>query len=300
MQVEKILSERNSRKLRVAAYIRVSTEKEEQDGSFDAQAAYYENWIRSHEDWDFAGIYREKLSGTHADNRPEHNRIIADALARKIDLIYCKSVSRWARNTIDALESVRFLTGNGVHLIFEQEHIDTRKAGVLFQLSLSAAVAQSESESISENIKLVYRNRAKKGIIKAPRNKYFGYNTDDSMFTPDGNADTVRAIYRLFLDGRSPQEIADELNRRGIQTNRETDFTRYVVRNILRSEVYVGDIHICKSPQRNVITREPDPVQYSRYVKDHHEGIIERATWEEVQRKMGHRMYRQLQDKPGT
>ena len=300
MQIERLPSERNSRRLRVAAYIRVSTGREEQDGSFEAQAEYYENWIRSHDDWEFAGIYGEKVSGTHAGNRPEHSRIVADALDRKIDLIYCKSVSRWARNAIDALDSVKLLTGNGVHLVFEQENIDTRKAGVILQLSLSAAVAQNESESISENIKLVYRNRAKKGAFKAHRNRYFGYSTDDGFFTPDGNAKYVPLIYRMFLDGFSPQEIADEMDRRGVLTNRGTDFTRYVISDILQNEIYVGDIHICKTPQRNVITKEPDPEQYSRYIRDHHEALVDRETWEKAQRKMGRRMYRQLQDRTGT
>ena len=121
--------------------------------------------------------------------------MINDALAGKIDIIFCKSVSRWARNTLDGLRAIKRLTGNHVHIVFEQEGIDTRQPGVIFNLNVAAAIAQAESESISENLKWIYRRRAEQGIFMAQRGKYFGYNTDDGSFHLDENADHVRDIF---------------------------------------------------------------------------------------------------------
>ena len=151
--VRKILAERHTRKPYVAAYIRVSSKKENQEESYEAQAVYYENLIRSNPEWDFAGVYGDRQSGTRSDNRAEFQRMIHDALAGKIDLIICKSASRWARNIVDGLDAVRHLTGNRVNIIFEQENIDTRQPGSVMLLDLSMAIAQTESESISENLK---------------------------------------------------------------------------------------------------------------------------------------------------
>ncbi len=147
-EVTKIPSFRNQRKTQVAAYIRVSSTMKTQDESYENQAAYYEKQIGSNPEWELAGIYGEKVSGTHAQNRDEFQRLITDALDGKIDLILCKSVSRWARNVVDGLNSIKLLTGRGVHIYFEQECIDTRTPGILLQLNLAASVAQSESESI--------------------------------------------------------------------------------------------------------------------------------------------------------
>ena len=285
MGVKIIPSERNSRKPRVAAYVRVSTKQEEQEGSFENQTEYYENFIKGNPAWDFAGVFGEKLSGTHIEKRGGFKQMVADALDRKIDLIYCKSVSRWARNTVEALETINLLTGNHVNVIFEQEHIDTRNSGALFSLSLAASVAQSESENISENLKWVYRNRAEQGVFIPKRGFYFGYNTDDGKFKPDGNAGIVRLMFEMFAEGSKAGEIADEVNGHGAVTTKGNPFTAHSVKKILKNEVYVGDVHIGKWPSRDVITRELDEIQCDRYVENHHEGIVSRETWEKVQRR---------------
>ena len=286
MGVKIIPSERNSRKPRVAAYVRVSTKQEEQEGSFENQTEYYENFIKGNPAWDFAGVFGEKLSGTHIEKRGGFKQMVADALDRKIDLIYCKSVSRWARNTVEALETINLLTGNHVNVIFEQEHIDTRNSGALFSLSLAASVAQSESENISENLKWVYRNRAEQGVFIPKKGFYFGFNTDGGKFKPDGNAGIVRLMFEMFADGSKAGEIAEEVNGHGAVTTKGNPFTAHSVKKILKNEVYVGDVHIGKWPSRDVITGEIDEVQASRYVKNHHEGIIDRSTWDAVQRRL--------------
>ena len=286
MGVRLIKSERHSRKMRVGAYVRVSTYRNEQEESYEAQAKYYENFIRSNPDWDFAGIYGEKESGTHMENRDAFNRMVQDAVDHKIDLIYCKSVSRWARNAVDALDMVKRLTGNHAHVIFEQEGIDTRDPGMLFQLSLAASIAQAESESISENIKWVYRYRAANGIFKPHKGMYFGFNTDKGTFEPDKNAGFVKLAFDRFVEGEDFKTIADELNSLGVKTNRGTEFRRSTIRSLLTREVYVGDVQFGKKPSRNIITGEPDKIQTSRYMKNHHEGIIDRATWDAAQKRL--------------
>ena len=286
MGVRLIKSERNSRKTRVGAYVRVSTYRNEQEESYEAQAKYYENFIKNNPDWEFAGIYGERESGTHMEKRDAFNRMVQDAVDHKIDLIYCKSVSRWARNAVDALDMVRRLTGNHAHVIFEQEGIDTRDPGMLFQLSLAASIAQAESESISENIKWVYRHRAAHGIYKPHKRMYFGFNTDNGTFEPDGNAGFVKLVFERFAEGAGFKEIADELNAMGVKTNMGTEFKGSTIRGMLTHEVYVGDVQFGKRPSRNIITGELDEAQASRYMKNHHEGIIDRTTWDAAQSRL--------------
>ena len=286
VKVHTILSRREQRKPLTAAYIRVSTKKEEQDGSFEAQKKYYENLIRSNPEWDFAGLYCEKASGTKLDDRPVFKQLVQDAVDEKVDLIICKSLSRWARNTVDALEAIEILKSNNVRILFEEENIDTNEFGMIMRVAMGSAVAQQESRSISENIKWTYRNRAKKGIYIAQRGKYFGYNTDDGKFTPDGNAKYVQEIFEQYLQGQSAQSIADMLKAKGVMTTRGNYFTRDAVRGILKNEVYVGDIRFQKSPSVDVITGKPDKDQIERYEKNHHAAIIDRELWDNVQEKL--------------
>ena len=282
MAVRKILAERNTRKLRVAAYIRVSSDRAEQDDSYEAQYKYYSEKIQRNDSWVFAGAYAERESGTHIENRDEFRRMMRDADAGKIDLILVKSVSRWARNIVEGLRAVDHLTCNRVHIIFEQESIDTRVPGHKFQLNLAQAVAQTESESLSENLKWLYRKRAENGIFKPAKNRYFGYNTDDGKFTPDENAVYVRQMYREFAEGKSAAKIVKELE--GVVTNNYGNpISASQVKSILTNEIYKGDVHICKTISRNVITREPDKEQYGRYVKNHHPAIVGEHLWAQVQ-----------------
>lgn len=284
MGVTLIPAERNTRNLYVAAYVRVSSKSKVQEESYEAQATYYENKIKNTPGWDFVGVYGERESGTHAENRDEFQRMIQDALARKIDLIICKSVSRWARNTVDALKTIRLLNDHFVHVIFEQEDVDTRTPGHLFKLNLSCAVAQAESESISENLKWLYRKRAERGIFKAVSGRYFGFNTDDGNFTPDENAKYVRQMFQEYVSGKTLREIAKGLE--GVKNNKGKQVSASQVKSILANEVYKGDLHICKSVSRNVITGEPDAEQYGKYIEGHHEAIVGADLWAKAQKRL--------------
>lgn len=284
MTVKIIRAERNTRKLRVAAYIRVSQETEKQDGSYEAQAEYYRQLINANEEWDFAGIYGERVSGTHVENREAFQQMIRDAMDKKIDLILCKSVSRWGRNAIDALTNMQLLVGNYVNIVFEQEGIDTRQPGVFLQLVLAAEIAQQESKSLSENIKWLYRNRAARGIFIASRGRYFGYNTDNGTFTPDKNAKYVREIFTRYAEGAGTQTIASELSAQGVLTTRNNPFTRDAVRSILANEIYVGDIQFLKTQTSD--TEEPVPPDLTLYVKNHHEALVDRELWNKVQTRL--------------
>ena len=181
-----IPAERYTRMPYVAAYIRVSSKKGNQEESCEAQAIYYENLICSNPEWDFAGVYGDRQSGTRA----EFQRMIHDALAGKIDLIIFKSASRWARSIVEGLDAVRHLTGNRVNIIFEQENIDTRQPGNVMLLNLVAH-----------------------------KGKYFGYNTDDGNFHPDSDAQYITMIFDSFLAGESIITIADALNLLGIHNS---------------------------------------------------------------------------------
>ncbi len=180
---------------------------------------------------------------------------------------------------------VKLLAGNGIDIVFEQEGIDTRDDGVTIPLSLAASVAQAESRSISENLKWVHRERTIRGIFKANRGAYFGFNTDDGNFTPDENAKYVKMMYELYAEGWKPTRIANELNRLGVKTVTGKAFARDSVSRVLTNEVYVGDIHIGKTKSRDIITGELDEIQVENYIKDHHEGIVNRELWEKVQER---------------
>ena len=286
-EITKITAQRNQRKTRVAAYARVSTLREDQDESFEAQKAYYEKKINSNPEWEFAGVYGERKSGTHMDRRDAFKQMFEDAMAGKIDLILCKSVSRWGRNTVEGLQAIRLLTGKRGNVLFEQEGIDTRMPGVTLQMNIAASIAQSESESISENLKWIYRKRAEQGIFKAKKGLYLGYNTDDGHFTPNEDAPIVRGIFERYRDGWEFYRIARWLNEQGIRTVRGGVFTGVGVKRILRNEKYVGDVRFGKYPSRNIITGEPDPHQIKKTVRDHHKGIIDRETWDAAQERMG-------------
>ena len=156
----------------------------------------------------------------------------------------------------------------------------------MLQLNLAASIAQNESESISENMKWSYRNRAAQGKFKAAKGKYFGFNTDDGYFHPDENSRIVKEMFERYAAGESLEKIAEKVNEKGALTTRGNPWRKSSVKCILQNEVYVGDVQFQKRPARNVITKEIDPVQARRYIKDHHEGIVSRGLWNLVQRRL--------------
>ena len=277
---------RSERKEQVAAYIRVSTTSTKQDESYENQEAYFRKKIEANPEWELAGIYGDQQSGTKAENREGFQNLMKDAEDGKIDLILCKSVARWARNIVDGLNSIKVLTGKGVHICFEEEGIDTRMPGVSLQLNLAQAAAQSESESISENLKWNYDNRAARGIFWARKGIYYGYDTHGDSFTENEDSKYVRLIFEDYVAGMSIPDIAEKLNSTGVKNNRGRNWIYSSVRGILKNEVYVGDVVFFKSPRRNVITKEIDKNWKPKVMRNHHKGIVSRELWNKAQERL--------------
>ncbi len=217
-----VLSSEVKHLLRVAAYARVSTNSEEQLTSYEAQVDYYTRYIQSKPDeWDFVEVYTDEgISATNTKKRDGFNRMIADALVGKIDLIITKSISRFARNTVDTLTTVRKLKERGIDIFFEKENIHTLDAKGELLITIMSSLAQEESRSISENVTWGQRKRFADGKVSLPYKRFLGYTKG-----PDGlpeivpeEAVVIRLIYRLFLYGKSPSAIATYLTDEGILT----------------------------------------------------------------------------------
>lgn len=277
-------------KYRVAAYCRVSTDTEEQQSSFEVQVKVYTELIRTKAEWELAGIYADEgFSGTNASGRPEFQRMIQDCEEGKIDLIITKSISRFARNTLECLTYVRRLQNIGVNLIFENNNIDTRVAFSEMLLTILAAFAQEESRSISENTKWGIRKRFEKGIVRWCN--IYGYTRNEQgeyIIVPE-QAQVIKTIFQLYEKGKSVTGIWKFLNEQQIQSpsGKET-WARSMIQKILRNEKYAGDImlqkflttdHISHRSVKNSCTEVP-----AYYIENHHTPIIERKTFERVQK----------------
>ena len=275
---------------RVAAYARVSTEAEEQASSYEAQIDYYTTYIRSRNDWQFAGMYADEgISGTSMKRREGFQTMIDDALAGKIDLILTKSVSRFARNTVDSLTTVRKLKDAGVEVYFEKENIYTFDAKGELLITIMSSLAQEESRSISENVTWGHRKRFADGKVMVPYKSLLGYKKgeDGSLVIDETQAPTVRLIYQLFLDGMAISEIKTELAARKILTPRGKEvWSTSTVRSILSNEKYKGDALLQKTFTTDFLTKkmkvnEGEVPQY--YVTGNHEPIIAPRIWDQVQ-----------------
>lgn len=278
-----------SEKIRTAAYARVSHESVQMEHSISAQADYYQKMISSNPEWEFAGIYADRgISGTSIRNRKEFNRMIADCEAGKIDRILVKSVSRFARNTLDLLKTVRHLKSLGISVWFEEQQIDSMSEEGEFLLTLAASVAQAESENLSENAKWAIRRSFQKGIANTKR-RTFGYQWVNGELTViPGEAEVVRRIFSEFLSGSSQSAIARRLAEEDIRTAMGNLFSVSSVGFILRNITYTGNTLLQKTfisdsvSHKKVMNRGELP-QY--LVHNDHEAIISMETFEKVQEK---------------
>lgn len=275
---------------RVAAYARVSTDLEEQQSSYQAQIDYYTSYIQSRPDWEFAGMYSDEgITGTSTKHREGFKSMIADALAGKIDLIITKSVSRFARNTVDTLTYVRQLKEYGVEVFFEKENIYTLDAKGELLITIMSSLAQEEARSISENVTWAHRKRFAQGKAIIPYRSILGYKKgeDGGLAVDESQAPTVRLIYQLFIDGHSIGHISQELTRRGLKTVKgKTNWSTSSIRSILSNEKYKGDLLLQKTYTTDFLTKQVrqntgEIPQY--YVKDNHEPIIDPDTFDQVQ-----------------
>lgn len=275
-------------KLRVAAYCRVSTITEMQENSMENQTVHYTNHIRSNPEWRLVGIYTDRgTTGTKTVGRAGFQRMIRHALDGKIDLILCKSISRFARNVMDTLDTVRMLNEHGVRVIFEKENIDTDTMQSEFILTMLAAVAQEESRSISENLNWSYRRRFERGEPVFTR--LFGYRKDESnkWVIIEEEAKVVREAFSEFVKGTSTTKIANNFILKGYRTPSGTwDWSSVSVRQILKNERYTGDALCQKTYTKDHLSHQTAVNRGERnqyLVKNHHDPIVDRATFAKAQ-----------------
>lgn len=282
--------------LRVAAYCRVSTDDEEQKTSYEAQIGYYTEKINSNPEWQMAGIFADEgISGTQAQKRPEFLKMIRLCRQRKIDVILTKSLSRFARNTVDSLGYIRELRALGIAVISEKENINTLTAESEMLITIMSCFAQAESESISKNVSWGIRQSFKNGNVPMQYARLLGYKKGDggnAEIIPD-EAEVVREIYRCYLDGMSMNLIADRLNAKGLTTKGSgSPYRKAVVQRILTNEKYTGDALLQKTYVTDCITKKTrkNNGELPMYlVKNHHEPIISRSDFNRVQEEMARR-----------
>ena len=284
----------NSRdKRKVAGYARVSTDHEEQQTSYEAQVDYYTNYIKWREDWEFVSVYTDEgISATSTTKRDGFNKMVADALDGRIDLIITKSVSRFARNTVDSLTTIRKLKEHKVECYFEKENIWTFDSRGELLLTIMSSLAQEESRSISENVTWGQRKRFADGKVTVPFKRFLGYDRgeDGNLVINEEQAAVVRRIYGMFLQGRSPFAIAKVLTEEGIPTpGGKTNWSGSTVRSILTNEKYKGDALLQKVYTVDFLSKkkkvnEGEVPQY--YVENNHDAIIDPAVFETVQKQM--------------
>ena len=280
-------------KLRVAAYCRVSTDSDEQATSYEAQVAHYTDYIRKNPEWEFAGIFADDgISGTNTKKREEFNRMIDEAMVGKIDMIVTKSISRFARNTLDCLKYIRRLKEKNIPVYFEKENINTMDAKGEVLLTIMASLAQQESQSLSQNVKLGFQYRYQQGQITVNHNRFLGYTKDENgqlIIDPD-EAVVVKRIYREYLEGASLQQICRGLEADGILTGAGKQKWRpETLHKILKNEKYIGDALLQKTYTVDFLEKKRVPnnglvPQY--YVENSHEAIIPRNIYMQVQEEM--------------
>lgn len=283
------------RQYRVAAYCRVSTDKEEQENSLENQITYYKNKIESTTNWTLVDIFADfGISGMNDKNRIEFQRMIEMCNKGKIDLIITKSISRFSRNTVDCLTHVRKLKANNIGVIFEKEGINTLDAVSETFLTWFSAFAQAESESLSQNVTRGKRMGYKEGKFAFPSLLY-GYDRGDGktpVIIPE-QAVIVRKIFHMYLEGKSIGGIRKWLNENNIETTRGTgEWNKSTVSGILRNEKYKGDVLLQKSYTVDYLTKtiaknKGEVTQY--YIENNHEGIVSREIFDMVQGEMQRR-----------
>ena len=284
------------RQLRVAAYCRVSTEEEEQASSYVAQCQYYTDKIMSNKEWTMAGIFADEgITGTSTKKRTEFLRMIRQCKQKKIDLILTKSIQRFARNTLDCINYTRILRQLGIGVLFEKENINSLPPDSEFMITMYGAMAQSESESISGNIRRGRQMHANVGTLKVPCHRLYGYKKDENekfCIIPE-QAEVVREIYQRYKDGASLRNLQDWLEENQIKTVLgESRWTTTSIKSILTNEKYCGDVLLQKTFCTDVISKKViknvgQMAQY--YMPDHHEAIVSREQYNAVKAEMARR-----------
>ena len=279
-----------SRKVRVAAYARVSTDEEDQINSFNAQKEEYERRIKENPEWEFVKLYSDEgITGTSKEKRKGFMEMINDALGGKIDLILVKSISRFARNTVDCIKTYRDLKNKGVAIYFDKEHINSLEKDVEFQLTLYASMAQEESHNISTNVTWGVRSRMRRGERKMNVKFTLGYDYDESgkIVINEEEASLVVHIFTQYINGFSISEIVKQLNKSKTPKKCSNEPWNYTnVKNLLTDEKYIGTFVM----QKTVVLDYLDHRSYvnngyeNKYIiENHHKPIIEKVNFDLVQ-----------------
>lgn len=283
-------------KLRVAAYCRVSTDSDEQATSYEAQVEHYTEYIKRNPDWEFAGIYADDgISGTNTKNREEFNRLIKDCETGSIDMVITKSISRFARNTLDCLKYIRRLKEKNIPVFFEKESINTMDAKGEVLITIMASLAQQESQSLSQNVKLGLQFRYQNGQVQINHNRFLGYTKDENgnlVIDPE-QAEVVKRIYREYLNGYSMDKIASGLEADGILTGAgKKKWWTSTINKILRNEKYMGDALLQKTYTTDFLNKtrvKNNGIVPQYYVEDDHEAIIPKEIFMMVQEELARR-----------
>src|SRR5690625_4052148 len=274
-------------KQKVAAYIRVSTSNEDQLISLEAQRRQYKTLIETNEEGRLVDIYSDEgITGTKKERRPELLRLISDCEKGKIDFILTKSISRFARNTIDCLELVRKLIDLDVHIYFEK-NINTNSMDSELMLSILSSLAENESVSLSENSKWSIRQRFKRGTYKLSYPP-FGYDyIDEQVIVNEEQAQVVKRIFNSVLKGVGTERIARQLNEERIPTKRNGNWTGSTIRGIVKNEKYTGDVLLQKTFTDEHFNRKVNQGELDQYlIENHHEAIITHADFEAANRML--------------
>lgn len=289
-------SEITQHKRRVAAYARVSTDSDEQLSSYAAQVDFYTQYIRSNPEWEFVNVYTDEgISGTNTKKRDGFNRMISDALEGKIDLILTKSISRFARNTVDTLTTVRKLKEKKIEVYFEKENIYTLDAKGEVMITIMSSLAQEESRSISENITWGKRKSMADGKFSLAYKCFLGYEKGEDGLPKivEEEAKIIRKIYSLFLEGYTVRKIADCLTEKGIPTPKgKKQWSVSTVMSILTNEKYRGDALLQKTYTADFLSKtikknHGEVPQY--YIENSHPAIIDPEMFELVQTEIERR-----------
>lgn len=284
------------KRLRVAAYCRVSTDNEEQASSYETQIAHYEEYIRANPEWEFVGVYADEgISATSTKGRERFNAMIKDCQNGLIDMILTKSISRFARNTVDCLNYIRMLKDMNIPVFFEKESINTMDAKGEVLITIMASLAQQESESLSKNVKIGIQYRFQQGKVMVNARCFLGYDKDEEghLVINPNEAEIVKRIFREYLEGASCKKIAKGLERDGILTSRgKKKWHDTSIRLILENEKYMGDALLQKTYtvdylQKKRVKNTGIMPQY--YIEDDHEAIIPKEMFLKVQEEIARR-----------
>lgn len=283
-------------KTRVAAYCRVSTEFEEQESSYDVQVEHYTNYINSNPDWEMVEVYADDgISGTNTKKRDEFNRMIEDCKAGKIDMILTKSISRFSRNTVDCLKYTRELKDMNIAVFFEKENINTLDAKGEVLMTIMAALAQQESESLSANVRLGIQFRNQQGKVQINHNWFLGYTKDEDgklVIVPE-EAAIVQRIYAEYMDGKSFLQIKRSLEADGIKNGAgHKKWHESNIKQILTNEKYIGDALLQKTYTVNTLEKKRvnnNGIAPKYYVEGSHEAIIDKDIFLRVQAEIARR-----------